>query len=99
MGMNTECSIHIPRLIGWKHLVLLGFFLALIQPVKSGQQNPESHAIQDISRLKPSERAAAIRAVIINKINFNEVPLIDCLKELSKQCTKATGMGFSIIAK
>lgn len=45
------------------------------------------------------ERAAALGAVILDKIDFYEKPALDCLKDISRRCSDRHGMGFSLVLK
>jgi hypothetical protein len=50
----------------------------------------------DWESISPAARAELVSAVVLDRIEFRETPLSDCLRRLSQMTKEAIGRGFSI---
>jgi len=94
-----------PAMIGLAG-ICIGFFIGFHQgvtcitsfdPSKIPVSNDLKHI--DTNNLSKSEKVALIKNVVLDKIDFTNEPLLECLKSISNTCSKTIGMGFSFTSK
>lgn len=50
----------------------------------------------DWESISPAARAELVSAVVLERVEFRETPLLDCLKKLSQMTKGVLGRGFSV---